>query len=293
MDLQLKNEFKRLQTQSPWMSCFRIDGQVYGSGLNHVHDARPGDFFRLVSNPRRVLELGSCQGGGTFQLAKHAGVEEVVGLEGRSCNIEKARLVQRALGIVNVRFIEANLESFDLSSLGRFDAVYCVGLLYHLPSPWQLLAKLQAVSDTLYVNTHYCPIDQANLSINGYEGAKWGEFGFADPLSGLSDWSFWPTLKSLAAMLTDTGFTPEIIDTDTISLGQSPHGTTIVARRTAVLADEERERLLRKTEQVLSGLPSGAGSRICAVPASGIGRVLARLKHAGRRALIRATQKAR
>ena len=93
--------------------------------------------------PAGILELGSCQGGGTFQLAKRRDVEEIVAIEGRDYNIEKARFVQRLLERDNVSFIEANLETFDLKSLGRFDAVYCVGLLYHLPKPWELLARLK------------------------------------------------------------------------------------------------------------------------------------------------------
>jgi len=263
------------------MASYSIGGHVYGSGLNHEHDVRPPQFFRLVPSARRILELGSCQGGGTFRLAVHPGVQQVVGVEVRDYHIEKARFVQQALGISNVTFIEANLETFDLSSLGRFDAIYCVGLLYHLPSPWELLAKLPAVSDVVYLNTHFCRASGASLKMHGYEGEKWGEKGYEEPLSGMSVWSFWPTLASLAKMLIDTGFVPEIIETDSTGVGQSPHGTTIVARCASSLSEIEKERLSRKLNNVLSSLPADCGSEIGSGLTSRMNRAMARLKRAG------------
>ena len=280
----MQEEFSRLQARSAWMTSYSIRGHVYGSGFNHDQDVRPPHFFQLATNARRILELGSCQGGGTFQLARHAGVREVVALEGRDYNIEKAKFVQQTLGVSNVKFLEANLETFDFASLGRFDAVYCVGLLYHLPSPWELLARLEPVADVLYINTHYCRQAQASMTIDGYEGLKYGEQGFADPLSGLSSWSFWPTLKSLAHMLIDTGFTPEIVETDSTGPGQSPHGTTILARRTAALRADEKERLLLKMHELLARQPAVEACAARGTFAARLSRAFARLKRAGHRA---------
>lgn len=273
----MRAEFDRLQARSPWMASFVIDGQVLGSGLNHDQDVRPPHFFRVAGNPSRILELGSCQGGGTLQLARHAGVREVVAIEGRAHNLDKARLVQRLHGATNVVFLQGDLESFEFSALGRFDAVYCVGVLYHLPNPWDLLARLAAVTDLIYINTHFCPKNEVALVLHGYEGKTWREFGHADPLSGLSAWSFWPTLAGLAKMLLDTGFIPEILETDTCGLGQSPHGTTIVARRTATLTEQRRRHLLDATSHVLSRLPASASS-LAQARASWLRRSMSRLK---------------
>ncbi|MGE5193690.1 MAG: class I SAM-dependent methyltransferase [Deltaproteobacteria bacterium] len=283
MDRQLQEEFIRLQARSAWMASYSIRGHVYGSGLDHDRDVRPPHFFQLVPNARRILELGSCQGGGTFQLARHSGVQEVVALEGRDYNLEKAKFVQQILGLSNITFLEANLETFDFASLGRFDAVYCVGLLYHLPSPWELLARLEPVADILYINTHYCRQAQASMTIHGYEGLKYGELGLEDPLSGMSNWSFWPTLKSLAHMLIDTGFTPEIVETDSTGVGQSPHGTTILARRTAALPTHEKDRLLLKMHELLARQPAVEARAARATFASCLTRAFTRLKRAGQR----------
>ncbi len=258
--LDLGKEFERLGKRSPWMASFLINGRAYGSGLNHDQDVRPPHFFQVVPNPRRILELGSCQGGGTFQLAKHPGVDQVVAIEGRDYNFEKAKYVERTLQIKNVIFLEADLESFDFAALGRFDAVYCVGVLYHLPNQWELLVKLERVTDILYINTHYCPRNEMAVTVHGYEGKKWLESGYQDPLSGMSSWSFWPTLDALAMMILDAGFVPEILETDTLGLGQSPNGTTIVARRMANLPELDQKDLLDKMHQVLAGLPATQGT---------------------------------
>ena len=256
----LSAEFDRLAIRSPWMASFTIEGQEYGSGLNHAFDVRPPDFFRHFPNAARILELGACQGGGTFQLARHPGLREIIAIEGRAFNLEKAEFVRKLLGVGNVRFLLGNLETFDFAPLGKFDAVYCVGVLYHLPKPWELLTKLAKVADYLYINTHYSPHNEIAMSLSGYEGKRWNEFGYDDPLSGMSAWSFWPTLRSLADMLLRSGFVPEILETDTIGLGQSPHGTTIIARRQAVLGPDESARLMRQFQRILMSLPRGAGA---------------------------------
>lgn len=282
MDSQLQREYDRLSQQSEWLASYSIEGQTFGSGFNHDQDVRPGRFFQLVPAARRILELGSCQGGGTFQLAKRPGTE-IVAVEGRDYNIAKARFVQRLLGITNVTFIEANLETYDLASLGRFDAVYCVGLLYHLPKPWELLTRLQGVSDVIYLNTHYCRENRSVRTVCGYEGADWRESGFKDPLSGLSTWSFWPTLKSLSQMLLDAGFLPKILETDTTGPGQSPHGTTILARRAASLSAAEKDGLLRELQGALASLPADHGSKLRGPFATGLAQSVAEVRRAYRR----------
>jgi SAM-dependent methyltransferase len=291
MDLTLQAEFDRLSRRSEWLASYSIDGQLYGAGLNHADDVRPVHFFRLLPRARRILELGACQGGGTFQLANQPGVEEVVAIEGRDYHVEKARFVQRALGVTNVTFVEANLETFDFASLGRFDAVYCVGLLYHLPQPWELLAKLKTASDVVYLNTHFCRAKSASRTVNGYAGADWRESGFEDPLSGLSTWSFWPTLKSLADMLTHAGFVPEILETDTTGVGQSPHGTTIVARNAASLSNADKDCLALELQAVLSSLPSDHGSQLRGPLAARLAQSLIELRRTYRRILKASPQK--
>jgi len=45
MDSQQQQEYDRLSRQSEWLASYSIQGEIYGSGFNHDHDVRPGQFF--------------------------------------------------------------------------------------------------------------------------------------------------------------------------------------------------------------------------------------------------------
>ena len=219
----LHQEFER---RKPWVTQYFIDGQQYGDGYLPLQgDPRVKTFFEQFPSLRFILELGSLEGAHAFDLARHPGVERVVGVEGRQSNCEKARFVQHVLGITNVQFVEANLENFDLGQLGVFDAVFCVGLLYHLPEPWKLISAVAKVSPRVFLWTHYVAESWLNIHVKGYRGKWYGEHGLADPLSGLSRRSFWPTLKSLRTMLVQSGFAQVTILNENPS---HPHGPEVL-----------------------------------------------------------------
>src|SRR4051812_36014946 len=128
MNVELASEFAKL---APWVFQFQIDGEIYGGGVSAVGDVRLEQFFRFAPKAESILELGALEGAQTFILAEHPGVKRVLALEGRAANLRKARFLQRLLRVENAEFTQANLEETDLSSYGRFDAVFCCGLLYH------------------------------------------------------------------------------------------------------------------------------------------------------------------
>jgi SAM-dependent methyltransferase len=199
----LTEEFDKLK---PWVTKFVINGLSYGGSYDAANDNRVKQFFQAFPDAQIILELGSLEGGHTFALARHPNVKKVVGVEGRKSNIEKAQFIKKILGIDNVDFRQVNLEYTDLSSIGSFDAVFCVGVLYHLPKPWELLRKIPHVTKNLFVWTHYAPEHKANEKISNYEGMQYKECGLSDPLSGLSNMSFWLTLDSLKRILYESGF---------------------------------------------------------------------------------------
>ena len=151
---RLAEEFEKL---GPWIYQFQIGGQTCGGAISAAGDERVERFFQYAPNPRTILELGSLEGAQSFILAEHPGVERVVALEGREANLRKARFVQTLLQIRNVEFIRANLETADLTAFGKFDAIFCCGLLYHLPEPWKLLAQLPAVAPLLLSGRNTAP----------------------------------------------------------------------------------------------------------------------------------------
>ena len=199
----LAEEFEKL---GPWIYQFQIAGQTCGGAISAVGDDRVERFFQYAPNPRTILELGSLEGAQSFILAEQPGVERVVALEGREANLRKARFVQALLQIRNVEFIQANLETADLNAFGKFDAIFCCGLLYHLPEPWKLLAQLPAVAPLLFIWTQYCTENEARDVGNGLRGKTHIEGGADEPLSGMSPTAIWLTLESLREVLQESGY---------------------------------------------------------------------------------------
>jgi len=201
--VDLAYEFER---RKPWVTKFRLHGVEYGGQFDALNDDRISQFFQYFPQAATILELGALEGGHSFALANRPTVERVVAAEGRSSNIDKALFVQRLLNSDKVKFVQANLENFELSPLGNFDAVFCSGLLYHLPEPWKLIEQCAGVSPNLFIWTHYAGENEAQETLQGLRGKWHQEGGLLDPLSGLSKRSFWPTLGSLVSMLTANGF---------------------------------------------------------------------------------------
>lgn len=96
---------------------------------------------------RRVLDVGAGPG-----LLAQSFVErgcQVVCLEGRKENVERMHQLHPDL---DGRVFD--VEADDWSSLGRFDVVFCYGLLYHVQNPFRLLRNLGSVcGDLLLLST--------------------------------------------------------------------------------------------------------------------------------------------
>lgn len=189
-----------------WISRFVINGTSYGGLFDPFKDPRLDAFFTAFPAVATILELGSLEGGHTIALAQRPRVTRVVGLEGREANLRRARLMARLLNAGKVEFIRADLETVALREFGSFDAIFCAGLLYHLPEPWKLLRQFTQVSPRAFFSTHYCKESEADTTCEGYKGKMQIEGGLEEPRSGLSPHSFWPTLGSLIQMLTEAGF---------------------------------------------------------------------------------------
>lgn len=218
----LAREFWR---RRPWVTCFEIGGRVYGGSADLVDDARVERFAQVFPSAERVLELGSLEGAHSFSLARRG--LTVVAVEGRRDNVEKALFVQRLLGLDEVTFVCADLDEISLADLGSFDAVFCVGLLYHLRRPWRLIDELAGVAPGVLLQTHFAC--EATATSDGVPGAWYGEFGGRDPLSGLSASSFWMTLPAIEERLGSSGFRIESLE----QMVDHPNGplVTLVARR--------------------------------------------------------------
>lgn len=212
MNAEITAEFEKL---GPWVFQFEIDGEIYGGGVGAIGDIRVEQFFRYVPEVSTILELGSLEGAQTFMMAQRPGVSRVLAVEGREFNLRKARFVQQLLGIRNAEFFQANLENADLAAYGNFDAVFCSGLLYHLPEPWKLIAQLPAIAPAVFIWTHYAKEEEAGEVAAGLRGKVCPEGGPDEPLSGMSTTATWLTLESLVTLLARSGYgTVDVIKDD-------------------------------------------------------------------------------
>jgi len=189
------------RTRGPWVTRFRINGRAYGGWYDVSDDDRMREFRRRFE-PCSVLELGCLEGGFTVELVRRG--YEVTAVDGRPENLERARWISSRLSL-DASFHLADLEQVRLRGFGRFDVVFCCGLLYHLPRPWELVTQLPSVAPRLFLSTHYAATEEE--VVEGFGGRWYKELGREDPFSGLSRRSFWFTKPALLELLRASGYT--------------------------------------------------------------------------------------
>lgn len=106
--------------------------------------ARAIESIGLDLERKRVLDVGS--GPGHFTPIYTSRGCDVVALDGRADNIDECRRLYPL-----VRGVVGDVQSFDLTTLGRFDVVHCLGLLYHLDSPVAALRSMARVCDGVLI----------------------------------------------------------------------------------------------------------------------------------------------
>jgi SAM-dependent methyltransferase len=208
---------RTFRMMGPWISGFDIGGKHFGGKYDPVNDPRVALCRGRFPNVKRVLELGSLEGGHTVAISRWA--EEVVGIEGREHNLRKARWVLEVHETENAKLVQGNLETMDLREQGAFDLVFAVGVLYHMPEPLRLLDQLPDVAPKLFLWTHH----------SGQPGERvYQEQGLKDPLSGMSETSTWLPRKRLLAELRKRYGLVEILNEEETKAGPA---ITIAAER--------------------------------------------------------------
>lgn len=100
---------------------------------------------------KRVLDLG-CNAGFWSLAAIEAGAEFVLGIDGRQMHVDQANLVFDAKGVdpARYRFQLSDIFQLELAD-DPFDIVLCLGLLYHVSKPFELMERIDRWSDDLLV----------------------------------------------------------------------------------------------------------------------------------------------
>lgn len=167
----------------------------------------------------RVLDL-ACQEGCYAIEAALAGAD-VVGVEAREAHVARARLCAAAAGVgARARFEVGDVRRVSEAALGRFDVVFCLGILYHLEAAdaADTLARVSGLcDDLLVVDTHFAPAGKATAVVDGaaYDGAFVREHAAGDSAATRlargqasieNEFAFYFTKASLVRLLAGAGF---------------------------------------------------------------------------------------
>jgi hypothetical protein len=195
----------------------------------------------LQPNGKVILELGSCEGILTLQLASICA--KVVAIEVRPQNITNALTRLYLHGVNNFEMHLMDAREVD-EKIGRFDILFHSGLLYHLSNPVEHLYKVSRVSDALLLSTQYGDLSgffeptQVGFEGKSYPGYIYNEGGWSEPLAGVEDHSVWLEREALLELVKDVGYSKiEVIADEQnieIDVGEKKyvgHQITLVATR--------------------------------------------------------------
>ncbi len=207
------NEFDAAQFEAlgPWITGFEFKGTRYGGQYRADTESRVLRFItrfreRLAASnrgrdqPLRILECGCLEGGHTTVLAQAFPEATITAVDVRETSLQKARFILSSSGITNVRLNKENLNEPSAAFTQQYDAIFCVGLLYHLRQPAQFLVRAAQAAGFFWLSTTVCGEPEATVVEDDYRGRFFGE-AIEHPLSGVNPQSFQPTIGSLADML--------------------------------------------------------------------------------------------
>ena len=185
-------------------------------GLASAAEARVARTVQILSDllpdvsGSRILDLGALEGGFAVELARRGA--HVVAVEGRAAHVAKITLAKEALGLDTLEIAEGDVRTLDPAALGTFDAVLCLGILYHLEAldAVRLIELVAACARRLaIVETQVSLVPRSSFEDGAttYWGSPYPE-DTAQPAASLDNpESFWLTRASLLNLLTRCGFT--------------------------------------------------------------------------------------
>jgi MGT family glycosyltransferase len=179
-----------------------------------TRDLSPRPFDRL-----RILDLG-C-GEGVYAIEAGLRGAQVIALDARTTRMDQGAACSKRHGLERIQFIQEDVRRVRRESLGAFDVVYFLGLLYHLdvPDVFSVLEHIFEMSNNLLVlETIFCQTAKMQVKWRDrvYEGHHHREHEDEDSaeirksklLKSIDNtFSFRFTKESLERVLHDVGFT--------------------------------------------------------------------------------------
>jgi tRNA (mo5U34)-methyltransferase len=205
----------------PWFHCIDL-----GDGLQTKTESAVGE---PVEHPRptwefvrthlpenlagkSLLDVGCNAGFYSFE-ARRRGAARVVGVDAQRHLVRQARFCARALGLDGVEFEKMSVYDLDPRTLGQFDVVLALGLVYHLKHLVLALEKLfQVTRELLIIETAIFPPEHSPGSFAHPVGglrSTLHPLAYVENSSGMKEaiynW-FLPSPEALRALLANIGF---------------------------------------------------------------------------------------
>jgi SAM-dependent methyltransferase len=141
---------------SKWLS--RYGRRAVGGGDSELFEAHRRLVLDLAPG-KSFVDLGGMYGihGLIAFLAEEAGAESVALFDGMDPSPEFVAEHEKRGS--KVRYTQGDLhDPVAVAELGRFDVVWCAGVIYHSPNPYLLIEHLRLITrETLMLATHIVP----------------------------------------------------------------------------------------------------------------------------------------
>jgi SAM-dependent methyltransferase len=151
---------------------------------------------------KRVLDLGCNAGFWSLAMLEH-GADFVLGIDGRGRHLEQAQLVFDTKGIDPTRYklVEGDFFDIQLTDVGTFDIVLCLGLLYHVSKPVALMESIAPVSsDLLVIDTRISRLPGSCFEVHREESLD-------NPMNAVDyELVLWPTRTAIADLAAQFGY---------------------------------------------------------------------------------------
>lgn len=174
--------------EKTWFYRFKLpDGRVtrtYDDGaLDAVHTTRLS-MLRDVVRERfgdslaghDAIDIACHQGWFSTQLLEW-GADDVLAVDARAEHIADVELIRDALHLSKLRTLQSDVHAIEPATLGKFDLVLMLGLIYHLENP------IGALRQAFALTRHMCVIE--TQVVPGMTGmVDYGSYRFVRPLKG-------------------------------------------------------------------------------------------------------------
>lgn len=178
-----------------WYHSFEIYPGVWTPGVYDPSGTLKELNLSADMKGMRILEIGPADGYFTKILSSRGAIVTAVDYAAKD---HYGFAIMEQLSGTSYDFRHCNIFDLDPSSLGSFDMIICLGVLYHLPDLLRGLWKLSTIKTK-------------HLILETFVSTKFENQGVAEYLHGVSpngDYTnFWaPTPKCCELMLSDVGF---------------------------------------------------------------------------------------